>query len=415
MFIINPNKGGYQGDVVNSGFRRGRQDAYRDYIDNFNFAVKADAANNAENQANVERVAKNYGLQNGMRQGARQEAISFVKDNMAIDDGMVASEINRNKNDYIWAKAPDIGQSQGIQFVATQVGNEGKARGDASVMKDYGDNPQDFIDANHEKARSQGLQNNSVEAKTNNIQANTAYTNVNAEGKQLDIEGVKSQRAAAKSMAEAQREAEAFAPTFTQAKDDFDEINNVSDETWRSTVLYGVVAQRKAEGDTRSEADIAKEIQSDPRFNEQVVAYKQAEIDKRRDAYNEALAKSNELNQALRDSEIDFTAAQAGARTGRGSSSSGSSKGTEIKESNVKFDKDDERAFTNYVLQSNGKFIKDDKTIGLVGNTVVFPSGLTRTYPSTYSENEIRKAEGLPLKKETDTKDNANKENLMGN
>lgn len=415
MFIINPNKGGYQGDVVNSGFRRGRQDAYRDYIDNFNFAVKADAANNAENQANVERVAKNYGLQNGMRQGARQEAISFVKDNMAIDDGMVASEINRNKNDYIWAKAPDIGQSQGIQFVATQVGNEGKARGDASVMKDYGDNPQDFIDANHEKARSQGLQNSSIEAKTNNIQANTAYTNVNAEGKKLDIEGVKSQRDAAKSMAEAQREAEAFAPTFTQAKDDFDEINNVSDETWRSTVLYGVVAQRKAEGDTRSEADIAKEIQSDPRFNEQVVAYKQAEIDKRRDAYNEALAKSNELNQALRDSEIDFTAAQAGARTGRGSSSSGSSKGTEIKESNVKFDKDDERAFTNYVLQSNGKFIKDDKTIGLVGNTVVFPSGLTRTYPSTYSENDIRKAEGLPLKKETNTKDNANKGNLMGN
>ena len=415
MFIINPNKGGYQGDVVNSGFRRGRQDAYRDYIDNFNFAVKADAANNAENQANVERVAKNYGLQNGMRQGARQEAISFVKDNMAIDDGMVASEINRNKNDYIWAKAPDVGQSQGIQFVATQVGNEGKARGDASVMKDYGDNPQDFIDANHEKARSQGLQNNSIEAKTNNIQANTAYTNVNAEGKQLDIEGVKSKRDAAKSMAEAQREAEAFAPTFTQAKADFDEINNVSDETWRSTVLYGVVAQRKAEGDTRSEADIAKEIQSDPRFNEQVEAYKQAEIGKRQDAYNEALAKSNELNQALRDSEIDFTVAQAGARTGRSSSSSGSSKGTEIKESNVKFDKDDERAFTNYVSQSNGKFIKDDKTIGLVGNTVVFPSGLTRTYPSTYSENDIRKAEGLPLKKETDTKDNANKGNLMGN
>lgn len=80
MFIVNPNKGGYQGDVVNSGFRRGRQDAYRDYIDNFNFALKADAANNAENQANVERTAKNYGLENQMRQGARTEAINFVTD-----------------------------------------------------------------------------------------------------------------------------------------------------------------------------------------------------------------------------------------------------------------------------------------------------------------------------------------------
>ena len=31
MFIVSPTKGGYRGDVVNSGFRQGRQDAYRDY------------------------------------------------------------------------------------------------------------------------------------------------------------------------------------------------------------------------------------------------------------------------------------------------------------------------------------------------------------------------------------------------
>lgn len=415
MFIISPNKGGYQGDVVNSGFRKGRQDAYRDYIDSYNFALQADAANNAENQANVERTAKNYGLENAMRQGARTEAINFVADNAKLDDAIVGNEINRHKDDYVWVKAPELGESQGVQFVATQVGNEGKARGDAAVAKDYGDNTYDFIAANHAKAQAQGLQNNATEAKNNNIQANTVYTQANAEGKQLEVEGVKAQRAAAQTMAEAQKAAESFAPTFAQAKADFDEVNNISDETWRSTILNGVVAQRKASGDTRSEADIAKEVQSDPNFNAQVEAYKQAEIGKRQNAYNEALAESNALNQALRNSQIDFTLSRNGLRTDRSSSTYGSSKDIGIKESNVKFNKDDDRAFTNYVSQSNGKFLKDDQSIGLVGNTVVFPSGLTRTYPSTYSENDIRRAEGLPLVEEIDPKDNVNKGNLMGN
>ena len=98
MFIVSPTKGGYRGDVVNSGFRQGRQDAYRDYIDNFNFALKADAANNAENQKQVERIANNYALQNQMRQGARNEALNFVNDSAKIDDALTAADISFVKN-----------------------------------------------------------------------------------------------------------------------------------------------------------------------------------------------------------------------------------------------------------------------------------------------------------------------------
>lgn len=415
MFIVNPNKGGYQGDVVNTGFRKGRQDAYRDYIDNYNFALKADAAANAENQANVERAAKNYGLENAMRQGARTEAINFVTDNAKLDDAIVGNEINRHKNDYVWAKAPELGESQGIQFVATQAGNEGKARGDAAVAKDYGDNTYDFIEANHAKAQAQGLNNTLTQAKTDATNASIASTQADTEGKVLANEGVKSQRTAAQTMADAKKQAEDYVPVFAQAKADFDEVKSIPDETWKSTILNGMVAQRKAEGDTKSEAEIAQEIQANPQFNAQVEAYKQAEINKREAAYNAALEKSNAYNQALRNSQIDFIAAQSGStRTSRDSSSTGS-KDPQIKENNLKFDKDDERAFTNYVTQSNGKFLKDDQTIGLVGNTVIFPSGLTRTYPSNYTENDIRRAEGLPLIEETNDNGNANKGNIMGN
>lgn len=188
MFIVDPAKGGYQGDVVNTSFRKGRQDAYRDYVDNYNFAVTADAANNAENQKNVERTANNYDFQNKMRQGARAEAINFVTDNSKLDDAIVGNEINRHKNDYVWPKAPELGESQGIQFVAKQVGDEGKARGDAAVAKDYGNNPRDFIDDNHAKAQSQALNNAATEAKTDATNASTGLTNAQRVGQELDCE-----------------------------------------------------------------------------------------------------------------------------------------------------------------------------------------------------------------------------------
>lgn len=139
MFIISPTRGGYRGDVVNSGFRQGRQDAYRDYIDNYNFALKADAATNAENQMNVQRAANNYALQNQMRQGARNEAYNFITDSGKIDDALTATDINFVKNADL--RNPEtiqqLGESQATQVKATQNANENTAAYKANKAQSY--------------------------------------------------------------------------------------------------------------------------------------------------------------------------------------------------------------------------------------------------------------------------------------
>lgn len=139
MFIISPTRGGYRGDVVNSGFRQGRQDAYRDYIDNYNFALRADAATNAENQMNVQRAANNYALQNQMRQGARNEAYNFITDSGKIDDALTATDINFVKNADL--RNPEtiqqLGESQATQVKATQNANENTAAYKANKAQSY--------------------------------------------------------------------------------------------------------------------------------------------------------------------------------------------------------------------------------------------------------------------------------------
>lgn len=139
MFIISPTRGGYRGDVVNSGFRQGRQDAYRDYIDNYNFALRADAATNAENQMNVQRAANNYALQNQMRSGARNEAYNFITDSGKIDDALTATDINFVKNADL--RNPEtiqqLGESQATQVRATQNANENTAAYKANKAQSY--------------------------------------------------------------------------------------------------------------------------------------------------------------------------------------------------------------------------------------------------------------------------------------
>lgn len=139
MFIISPTRGGYRGDVVNSGFRQGRQDAYRDYIDNYNFALRADAATNAENQMNVQRTANNYALQNQMRSGARNEAYNFITDSGKIDDALTATDINFVKNADL--RNPEtiqqLGESQATQVRATQNANENTAAYKANKAQSY--------------------------------------------------------------------------------------------------------------------------------------------------------------------------------------------------------------------------------------------------------------------------------------
>lgn len=139
MFIVSPTRGGYRGDVVNSGFRQGRQDAYRDYIDNYNFALKADAATNAENQMQVQRAANNYDLQNKMRKDARNEAYNFITDSGKIDDALTATDINFVKNADL--RNPEtiqqLGESQATQVKATQNANENTAAYKANKAQSY--------------------------------------------------------------------------------------------------------------------------------------------------------------------------------------------------------------------------------------------------------------------------------------
>ena len=167
MFIVAPTRGGYRGDVVNSGFRQGRQDAYRDYIDNYNFALKADAATNAENQMNVQRAANNYALQNQMRQGARNEAYNFITDSGKIDDAITATDINFVKNADL--RNPEtiqqLGESQATQVRATQNANENTAAYKANKAQSYVE--QQPLEADARKAK---LEENMTDSQRGNVQ-----------------------------------------------------------------------------------------------------------------------------------------------------------------------------------------------------------------------------------------------------
>lgn len=107
---------GFTGDV-NTSFRQGRQDAYRDYIDNFKFALSADVANNAENQRNVQRVATNYGLGLGMDQAARNAAINFLDGSRKIDNAQVDFLTDVARNDHL--KQGDVVAERGLAKATT--------------------------------------------------------------------------------------------------------------------------------------------------------------------------------------------------------------------------------------------------------------------------------------------------------
>lgn len=167
MFIVSPTRGGYRGDVVNSGFRQGRQDAYRDYIDNYNFALKADAATNAENQMQVQRAANNYDLQNQMRRGARNESYNFITDSGKIDDALTATDINFVKNADL--RNPEtiqqLGESQATQVKATQNANENTAAYKANKAQSYVE--QQPLEADARKAK---LEENMTDSQRGNAQ-----------------------------------------------------------------------------------------------------------------------------------------------------------------------------------------------------------------------------------------------------
>lgn len=405
MFIVNPNKGGYQGDVVNSGFRRGRQDAYRDYIDNFNFALKTDAANNAENQADVERTAKNYGLENQMRQGARTEAINFVTDASKLDNAVVGGEINFHKNNELWDQAKELGKAQGQEFIATQSANTNKAintNTEQSYLADNQDLVQGKIDAQY---REPGI-NNQVK------NAQIAHSQAATEGVNLNNSATKNIQSTAQQLADATKQAEAFAPVHQQLVDSRNEAKAMTDENWKSLVLNGQIQHLKEQGDKRSDAEIAASLQADPaRFNAEVQAYKQQQLANLDSQYEESLAKQNALLQAQRAAQLDNYAAQQGVTNRNRTNGSIQTKQESPKEGTIRLDKKNEKAFYNYVTQSQGKFLDKDQTIGLVGHTVVYPSGRKVTYPYSYTEQQIL----AELNIDSDEEENANSGNIIGN
>lgn len=127
MFIKSVSSGGgYRGDV-NSAFRQGRQDAFRDYVSNFNFATAADAANNAENQRNVQRLADNYQRELAMGQMARTDAINFANDSARASDARTNADITFAKNNALSPQAGALGASQARATVANTANEENTA------------------------------------------------------------------------------------------------------------------------------------------------------------------------------------------------------------------------------------------------------------------------------------------------
>lgn len=139
MFIKSANSHtgtGYTGDV-NTAFRQGRQDAYRDYINNFNFARQADAANNAENQANVQRIADNYKRQLQMNKDGRDEVLDFVQKSDQIDGAVQTADINFAAREKLKQRVPEMGDNlaQKKYFNSASGANEAKTAYTDSVFK----------------------------------------------------------------------------------------------------------------------------------------------------------------------------------------------------------------------------------------------------------------------------------------
>lgn len=129
MFIKAPNARlgtGYVGDV-NTSFRNGRQDAFRDYVDNFNFATQADALNNAENQRNADRTYLNFTRQLDMQKKQRDDLLDFAQAQTKIPQAQFEADVNFARLQNLYPQVGAIGQSQANTQVATQNAAENAA------------------------------------------------------------------------------------------------------------------------------------------------------------------------------------------------------------------------------------------------------------------------------------------------
>lgn len=379
MFIVSPTKGGYRGDVVNSGFRQGRQDAYRDYIDNFNFALKSDAANNAENQLNVERVANNYGLQNQMRQGARNEAINFIQDSTKIDNAVRDANIAFAQNANINTKANELGQSNANIVFAKTAAEENKAGFDANTSGYQLDNVDQANKAWSEKARAQGIANANAEE--------TVRYNKNRND---SVEGYQD---ATRMFGDARAAVLNAQQSFEVANNDLNQVRSMTPEAWDKAFTSAYVANRQANGDTRSPEEIVAEMKSPAnaqKYNESLEAYKQGITQQAQAEVDNAHTGLTSAQEAMIKAQADMEAYSMGAG-GRSSSSSKSAPKDSYKVNSFKLG--DSENLQQFINKGNGENINEN--VGLIGRTLYFANGEKWEFPAGYTREQILQEAGL--------------------
>ena len=242
MFIRGANSRagtGYTGDV-NTAFRQGRQDAFRDYIDNFNFALQADIANNRENQANVQRIADNYADQLNMNKNGRNEVLDFVQTSDKIDGAVTTADINFASRDKLQPRINEIADDKARMEFFKADSDANKAQVD-SVKSTY------------------GIQNAELE------------NNVHVAGQQSQLG--KHQYDAATTAGQL----EGYQLLKTEM-DNFSNPENV--EKRKTTFLDRVVAIAKQNGDQRSEAELKQAVLNSSEFNDKFNQFRQDEFSK---------------------------------------------------------------------------------------------------------------------------------------
>lgn len=240
MFIRGANSRagtGYTGDV-NTAFRQGRQDAFRDYIENFNFARQADAANNAENQANVQRIANNYAQQLQMNANGRNEVLDFVQKSDQIDGAVLEADINFAARDKLGQRVPEMADDRARGYFFTEDSKANTAQTNA-VKSTY------------------GLENAELE------------NNVHVAGQQSQLG--KHQYDAATTAGKLEG--------YQLLKTEMDNFNNPDNvEKRKSAFVDRVVAIAKQNGGLRSDAEIRQAIMNHPDFNNNFRQYSQDEF-----------------------------------------------------------------------------------------------------------------------------------------
>ena len=257
MFIRGANSRagtGYTGDV-NTAFRQGRQDAFRDYIDNFNFALQADIANNRENQANVQRIADNYADQLNMNKNGRNEVLDFVQTSDKIDGAVTTADINFASRDKLQPRINEIADDKARMEFFKADSDANKAQVD-SVKSTYGIQNAELENNVHVAGQQSQLSKNQYDAAT---------TAGKLEGYQL----------------------------LKTEMDNFNTPENV--EKRKTTFLDRTVAIAKQNGDTRSDAEIRQAIMNHPDFDNNFRQYSQDEFSA---VSAKVAALGNDLNSA---------------------------------------------------------------------------------------------------------------------